>query len=72
MVRDVGGHYGRGPEKALAVKAGKDLAGVGEVDGDVEAEEVGGVARFGEEVPGDFEGDAADEDEVVAFVELGY
>lgn len=70
-VGDRGGDDGGRAEEALAVEAGEEVVGAGEEDGEAEGEEVGRVARAGEEVARDLELAVADRGEDGFLVELG-
>lgn len=67
---DGGGKDGGGPEEPLAVESGEEVARRGEEGGEAEGEEVGRVARVGEEVARDAELAPADGREDWFFVEL--
>lgn len=71
VVWDVGGSDGGGSEEPFAGQPGEEFTGLGEVDREVEAEEVGGVALVGKDVPGDAKMGATYEDVEIGFVELG-
>lgn len=69
-VGDRGGDDGGRAEEALAVEAGEEVLRAGEEDGEAEGEEVGRVARAGEEVARDLELAVADRGEDGFLVEL--
>ena len=71
-VGDRGGDDGGRAEEALAVETGEEVVGAGEEDGEAEGEEVGRVARAGEDVARDLELAVADGGEDGFLVELGY
>jgi len=71
VVWDVGGSNGGGSEEPFAGQPGEEFTGLGEVDREVEAEEVRGVAGAGKDVPGDAKMGATNEDVEIGFVELG-
>lgn len=70
-VGDGAGDDGGWADESIAVEAGEEVVGAGEESGEAEGEEVGGVARVGEEVAGDLEFAVADGDEYALLVEAG-
>lgn len=70
-IGDAGRNDGRGTQEADALEAGEGLVRGGEEGAEAEGEEVGGVARSGEDVAGDLEVAVSDLDADFGFEELG-